>query len=386
MTLGTRARTIAVAAGVLLLAAACGGSDSELDSASSGSASSAATAEEPTETGEPAEVEDSSAVAGDATDEPVAAETTMFVDDLGREVEVPANPERVVFANGEIASMATTLGYAPLALHDTYGGDIEMLESMGGLTTDLGETTFLDSAELNLEALKALEPDLLIWTTWLEPEMYEVMAEEIAPVVALDPRTNGTNAYVAGEDQGATYSKQRKVAELVGLSAALDDEIEQYEAQIDDVRERHGELIDQLEWTMFDIYGDGLAWLYGNPVYAYDQVLSDLGFDRSAAMTEEVESPDAEYYLQTSVSAERVTDFAADLIFVLVEDPSTQSVADVDDGIDALLSSTDAGEAGQIFMGDQLSWSQHSVRAYVLFLDEIDRILSENEIVNVGDY
>lgn len=386
MTLGIRARAFAVVAGVLLLAAACGGSDSEADSTSSGSASSAATAEEPAETSEPTEVEDDSAPADDDTEEPAAAETTVFVDDLGREVEVPTKPERVVFANGEVAGMATTLGYAPLAMHDAYSSDPDFLQSLGGSTPDLSQTTFLDSAELNIEALKALEPDLLIWTTWLEPDMYDVITEEVGPIVALDPRTNGTNAYVPGEDRGETYSKQRKVADLVGLSETLDEQIAQYEAQVDDVRERHGELIDELEYTMFDIYGDGVAWLYGNPVMAYGQVFSDLGLDRSAAMTAEVESPDAEFYLQTSVSAERVTDYAADLIFVLVEDPSSQSIADVDGGIDALLSATDAGEAGQIFVGDQIGWTLHSVQANVFLLGEIDRILSENEIVNVGDY
>lgn len=379
MTGRSRVQLLAIVSALLLMAAACGSDDDDEADATVGEPSSAASAS--TETTAVASDPGSTDLVGDEV-----AETRVFVDDLGREVEVPVNPERVIFANGELAGMVTTLGYEPLALHDSYGSDIELLRSFGGLTPGLDRTVFLDSAELNLEALKALEPDLLIWTNWLDVDMYEVITEEIAPVVALDPRTNGTNAYAPGEDQGETYSKQRKVADLVGVSDALDEQIAEYEAQIDAVRERHGELIDQLEWTMLDIYGDGLAWLYGNPVLAYGQVFGDLGLDRSTAMTDEVESPDAEYYLQTSISAERVVDFGADLVFVLVEDPSSQSVADVDSGIDALLSSTGAGAAGQVFVGDQLGWTLHSVQANVAVLDEIDQILSQNEIVNVGDF
>lgn len=375
MRFGIRALAAATVA-LLLLASGCG-SDDPPDTAVADETIEPAETDEASTASEPAEADDSE---GSSSDESV-----LFVDDLGREVVVPASPERVVFANGELAGMVTTLGYAPLALHDSYSSDPEFIESLGGLTPDLAGTTFMDSAELNLEALKALEPDLLIWTNWLEPDQYDVISEEIAPIVALDPRTNGTNAYAAGEDEGETYSKQRKVAELVGVAGALDEQIDQYETQVEDVRTRHGEIVDELEFTLIDIYGDGLAWMYGNPVLAYGQVLSDLGIEMSTTMRDEVEGPDAEYYLQTSVSAETLTDFAADLLIVLMEDPS-QPIDEVDGGVDAILAATEAGAAGQILVGDNVGWTLHSLQANVFVLEEIDRFLTENEVSNIGDF
>ncbi|MEM9515612.1 MAG: ABC transporter substrate-binding protein [Actinomycetota bacterium] len=371
MTNGARTRILAAAGALLLISAACGTDDATSDGSPSDS--------------DPQPVSTTAEAPGTTLGEPPAVETKVFVDDLGREVEVPVNPQRVVFANGELAGMATTLGYQPLALHDSYSSSEESLQALGGLTPDLGQTTFLNSEELNLEALKALEPDLLIWTPWLEPGDYDVIADEIAPVVALEARANGTDAYTPGEDQGEQYSKQRKVAELVGVADALDGQIAAYESQVDDVRERHGDLIDQLEWTMLDLYGDGLAWMYGQPAMTLNEVTVDIGLDPSTAMTEALQSPDNETYLYASISAERVPEFAADLVIVLVEDP-TQSVADIDSGIDTLLSSTDAGAAGQVLVGDQLGWLTHNVQANMSVLEEIDAFLSEQGIANVGDF
>ncbi|MEM9041782.1 MAG: helix-turn-helix domain-containing protein [Actinomycetota bacterium] len=376
-----------------LIVAACGSDDESSAEDATGdtapeSTTNAVEAPDSTAPASSGSVEDDAA--SSATEaggqEPVAAETTVFVDDLGREVEIPANPERVVFANGELAGMVTTLGFSPLAFHDSYSTSPEFLQSLGGATPDLDDAVFLDSAELNLEALKALEPDLLIWTPWLEAEDYQVITDEIAPIVALDARANGTDAYTPGSDRGEQYSKQRKVAELVGVADALDGQIAEYEAQIADVRDRHGELIDELEWTMLDIYGDGLAWMYGQPAFTLNEVTSDIGLEASTAMAQEVQSPDNATYLYAEISAERVPEFAADLIFVLVEDPATQSVADVDSGIDALLASTDAGEAGQVLVGDQIGWTLHNVQANVALLNQIDQFLTENDVANVGDF
>ncbi|MEM9714791.1 MAG: helix-turn-helix domain-containing protein, partial [Actinomycetota bacterium] len=119
----------------LLVFAACGSDDDGGGAAgASGSEPSATTTAPSTTESEPMTTDPPTTSEAAAAD----SETQIFVDDLGREVEIPAEPQRVIFQGTEHASHVTTLGFVPLAVASSYTGDAPgELEGIGGVTVDL---------------------------------------------------------------------------------------------------------------------------------------------------------------------------------------------------------------------------------------------------------
>ncbi|MEM9608879.1 MAG: helix-turn-helix domain-containing protein [Actinomycetota bacterium] len=353
----------------LLVFAACGSDDDGGDAV-------AASASEPSEASESA--------ADDASESTVAGDTggtRPFVDDLGREVEIPAEPERVIFAGTEHASHVTTLGHVPLAVASSYTGDATAeLEAIGGVPVDLGSMVDVGDGEPNFEAVAAAQPDLIVWWT-RDAETVDILAE-IAPTIAIDPRANGSD--FRQDNDGARWSKQRTLAELFGLEDALDAQIAEYESLVADIRERHADLIGTLEWTLFDTFDDGDAWLYNTPTYAYNAALPDIGLLPAASHEEATEQGIGVEERRSGyavISTELVPDYSADLVFVgrSTDEPYEPSLATV-------LDATPAGAAEQVFPVDAARWTFHLLQAEINVLREVDAILSAGSIEDLGDF
>lgn len=353
----------------LLVMAACGSDEGDGGDADPATASETTADADATTTDPPSS----------AADETGA--TRLFVDDLGREVEIPADPQRVIFAGTEHAAHVTTLGHVPLAVASSYTGDpARELEGIGGLSVDLAAMVDVGDGEPNLEALAAAEPDLLVWWT-RDADIIETLAD-IAPTIAIDPRANGSD--FREDNDGVRWSKQRTLAELFGLDDALDAQIAEYESLVDDIRERHADVIDTLEWTLFDTFDDGDAWLYNTPTYAYNAALPDIGL-RPAASHEEatgqgigVEETRSGYAV---ISTELVPDYGADLIFV-----GRSSDEPYEPGLATVLDATAAGGSQQVYPVDAARWTFHLLQAEINVLREVDAILSAGDVEDLGDF
>jgi len=126
-----------MSAALVFALAGCSSSTSSSSSAASSSAGSSA-----------------SAAASSAS--AASAESITFTDDLGNQVTVPANPQRVVACMGSFADIwqlsgGTLVGAAEESFDD-YGIDRDTVASIGGFSTP------------DLEAIIALEPDFVIMT------------------------------------------------------------------------------------------------------------------------------------------------------------------------------------------------------------------------------
>ena len=329
---------------------------------------------------EPATEETSKGEAEEAT---VATQT--ITDDLGRTVEIPANPQRVVFNGEEHAAMVTSLGYVPYAMSWGYHADfIDTLEGIGGDVGDLSTIIDLgDSSQINIETVAAVNPDLIL--TWDDPESVELL-EEIAPTLGLNPRFNRTGGYdEIDAPPGPRYAKQRIFASLVGVEDELEAQIAQYEALLADIKERHREIISEMEWTFLDTGDDFQPHMYDDEkliTFAYNAVMTDLGMTPSAAMDEATETNLGfdEDYGYAQISLEVAPDFVADLLFIGRYDD-----APLDDQLLTVLSNTAPAQNDQIYRVDSNVWTYHLVQAEIDILRQVDEILSGG-VENLGDF
>jgi iron complex transport system substrate-binding protein len=120
-----------------------------------------------------------------ATNDASAAWT--FTDDAGETVSLDTAPERVVMFEDVAASMID-LGVTPDGIHYIDGVDGNRL--FDDVDLDGVETVGSECENLNVEALTALQPDLIVYMLWgeetfcLTPEQVE-LAEDVAPLVQI---------------------------------------------------------------------------------------------------------------------------------------------------------------------------------------------------------
>lgn len=159
-----------------------------------------------------------------APDEPAAGSSvsTAFpvtvTDDAGRSVTIEAKPERIV-------------SLAP--------ANTEIVAALGAIDRLVGVTTFCDYppevAEIdkvgdfvgpNLEAITALDPDLVLVTTGVQAEVMAQLEALGAAVVAIDPQTID-----------ALYTSIGTVGTAIGEPAAADELVSSMRIQIDAIGE-----------------------------------------------------------------------------------------------------------------------------------------------------
>ncbi len=120
----------------------------------------------------------------------VAADTRSFVDDLGRTVEVPAQPQRIVALWDAFLTMPLLeLGVTPVGSQGR-GTSAETAYIRGGrLLTGLDFApdgiAWVGDWPVDLERIAALSPDLIITAPWMQVDPQRLQA--IAPTVSLDP-------------------------------------------------------------------------------------------------------------------------------------------------------------------------------------------------------
>ncbi len=148
-----------------------------------------------------------------------AAFPAVVTDDAGREVTIAARPERIV-------------SLAP--------ANTEIVAALGAIDRLVGVTTYCDYppevADIakvgdfvgpNLEAIAALDPDVVLVTTGVQTEVIEQLEALGAAVVAIDPQTLDT-LYVSIGTVGAA----------IGETPAADDLVASMQIQIDDISEK----------------------------------------------------------------------------------------------------------------------------------------------------
>lgn len=146
-----------------------------------------------------------------------------FTDDLGRDVEVPDHPTRIIsLYDVDVTIPLIELGVFPIASHGRIGLDgtpyLRSSRLLTGVDFDNCDIRYIGSTEIDLEAITALAPDLIITAPGRASAIEPLQA--IAPTVSLDAaRLGGPHVY-------------QKLAELTGRQDALKYLDARYQANI----------------------------------------------------------------------------------------------------------------------------------------------------------
>lgn len=187
-------------------------------------------------------------------------------------VEVPADPRRVVSLDQYTTLALLDIGF-PLA------GTIEGLENV--VPADVADVYAalpkVGTWELNMEALAALEPDLVLGNAYLSTDEYGLADyRAIAPTVLVgDP----------DEDGGIPWQEwARQTADAVNRIEDLEVVVDRYRDRIDGLGEEFGTALGDVSWAMVYTFTEGVFSIQ-EPDFWGGVVLNDLGVTWADAAT-----------------------------------------------------------------------------------------------------
>ena len=102
----------------------------------------------------------------------------VVIDDLGREVTFPSNPERIIGLTSAVIESLYDLGFTPIAKVEEY--------KIRKMDTSIGNVQ-----ELNMEMIYSLEPDLIIASSRFHASLEEELIASGAVVYFFDPNAVG---------------------------------------------------------------------------------------------------------------------------------------------------------------------------------------------------
>ena len=215
--------------------------------------------------------------------------------------EVPVAPQRIVVLNDQILALplwelgATVVGSTGRVDAE---GKVFMRGGMDTFGIDFHNTdiAFLGTSDaIDLEAVAALEPDLIIGLPYNDPATIEQL-QTIAPTVVIDENKLGFEGTL------------RTLAELSGKSASFEDRFDRYLANVQRTREYIGnpEEISAAVTFIFPA-GESLG-VYRTGMGALTRVLDDLGFQQIDAVADIEDT-------RISISPELIEELDADFIF-----------------------------------------------------------------------
>lgn len=225
-----------------------------------------------------------------------APQTQQFTDDLGRTVTVPLHPQRIVSLHDlDITIPLIELGVPPVASHGRTRPDgshfIRSSALLTGIDFDNSNIKFIGTADMDIEAIAAAKPDLII----TEPARHMPLDQlaKIAPVVSIDHLKGGAPRI---------YSK---LAQLTGTQPRLAILERRYREQINELKR----VVDTQHITVSVIQANQGKITVMRSYHALGKVLRDAGFKFPKIIDAIPEDG------RIDVSAEQLPELDADYVF-----------------------------------------------------------------------
>lgn len=166
-----------------------------------------------------------------------------FLDDYGRMINTPTNPQRVVSVSPAVTEIMFDLGAGELLVGRTdfcnYPEEALAIESIGGISN------------LNIEKIISLNPDLVISGSMVPETCIKQLADLGIPVVCIIEKEHFENL----------YENIARIGTLIGRQRAADSLNNSLKAQISvldlDYYERYNGQDDQYRPTMYYVVGFG---------------------------------------------------------------------------------------------------------------------------------
>ncbi|EMY7926731.1 iron-siderophore ABC transporter substrate-binding protein [Klebsiella aerogenes] len=225
-----------------------------------------------------------------------AVDSQTFTDDLGRTVSVPLHPQRIVSMHDlDITIPLIELGVPPVASHGRTRPDgshyLRSSAQLTGVDFDNSDIRFIGTADIDLEAVAAAKPDLII----TEPSRHVSVEQlaKIAPTVSIDHL------------QGSAPLIYRKLAQLTGSQARLAVLERRYQEPIKQLKAT----VAPQQYRVSVIQANNGKVTVHHSYHALGRVLRDAGF-RFPPLIDKI--PDGQ---RIDVSAEQLPELDADFVF-----------------------------------------------------------------------
>lgn len=277
------------------------------------------------------------------------------VDTVLGEVAVPAEIDSVVVLEGRRdLDIALSLGLPLTGYPYEEAGSLD-LESPVAQNLDTAkesgaEELFL-ADEINIEAIIAAEPDLIISRVDdVEPIREEL--EAVAPVLAI------------GDQSTASWQDDlRLVAEATGTEARAEELIGKYESRVSQISEEYADILAKNSFVPLSYNGESLET---RPNRLLSLTLRDLGAQPSEAFQAAIDGEEAEYSREQTLEGFK----DADAIVALVNDPQVWE----DFSKDSLFQQLPAVADGHVVRSDKQTHEGAALTA-MHTLDVIEKLL-----------
>ncbi len=237
-----------------------------------------------------------------------AQDTRSFTDDLGRVVEIPAQPKRIAALDDlRLSVPLIELDVLPIASHGRTNDDQPYIRSgliLTGVDFATSDITFLGNEPIDIEALAAAAPDLIV--TLVSRDVPLDQLERIAPTVVFDETIS---------DRFDIYAR---LADLTGTTPTLARLEARYQAQLAQLVR----LVDAKNISVME--GSGGAISVQHSYGSLGKVLRDAGF-RFPALIDAIPQGG-----EQELSAELLPDLDADVIFDTFRTDRGETPADAD--------------------------------------------------------
>lgn len=232
---------------------------------------------------------------------PAVAQETRSITVANGTFDIPLTPQRIVALNDQIVALPLYELGAPLvgsAGRTAEDGSHFLRGGMDTLGIDYANSDVAYVGgfnELDIEAIAALEPDLIIGGTYNDAKVIEQL-QSIAPTLVVDNATLGI------------VETLRTLADITGQTGRFEARYERYLTNVERTRSYIGnpENISVAATFMFPA-GEEL-WVYKSNLGAMTRVIDDLGFAKPEAIASLAET-------QISFSPELIQELDADFIF-----------------------------------------------------------------------
>jgi len=249
---------------------------------------------------------------------PAQAQDTRTVTDLmGRSVAIPAHPQRIVSLHDLTVTVPLVeLGVFPVGSHGRTTAEgtpfIRSSKVLTGVDFDNSAIQFVGNNPADIEAIVALQPDLIITTDWQGTPVDQL--EQIAPTVVITESASMFDAYALLADITGTQDR------MTFLKARYDGQIAQIKR-----------LIDTQNITASVIQGGEGTFYVSHTYGTLGQVLRDAGFKFPAIVDAITPRGDID------VPAEQLPELDADFVFATYRTDTLETPADSNAQLNAVV-------------------------------------------------
>ncbi|WP_226643460.1 ABC transporter substrate-binding protein [Mesobacillus subterraneus] len=266
------------------------------------------------------------------------------------ETTLEKTPEKIVILTNEGTEALLALGVTPVGAVQSWTGD----PWYDHIAEDMKDVEVVGvESQVNVEAIAALQPDLIIGNKMRQEDIYEQL-KAIAPTVfAEDLRGNWKNNF---ELYAKAVNKEEKGKEVLAA----------YDQRIEDLKEKLGDKIDTKVSMVRFMAGD--VRIYHKDSFS-GVILEQIGLARP-------ESQDKEDFAEKGVTKERIPAMDGDILFYFTYDEGDGKATEVEKEWieDPLFQNLEVAKKGEVYKVDDAIWNTAGgVKAANLMLDDLEK-------------